>query len=1090
MENIWRELRTLRTSSSRIASALSGSLSKIVLRKVNRIASGQLNLIGPDYSVSSVYAISVESLSVGSDIGNPLEQQSDSIGLIRKIILDHDGDILDSSPDRVMACWAPSEQSNHSVVARLAIQAALKVCATVGDRFVSCVCYGELNHAIVGGVCNQFVPFIFGQVLQTLNSGNTLARSQGSQFVFSNVILNMNSDLSSSLTNIAPISQEFSSCSIPSDTLLKVPLDAQSARVQQDLTCASHQWILSCIPHFSPDRKEIQWKFPNFGSDVVSICVRIEFETFLRPKDSETPQNLAESFTRMQAAVASLQRRCFAVNGELWRIAVHDTEIHVFIACWLIDQGNFASIEGMISCIFHDLNAMQIQFSIGIDSKAANIVTFGPDTRSTFFIASECVRNSETTAVSCPWYHIQTNCIECFPTSAHSTLCNLGSDVPNVFKHVQKIHTIQQGTIFFERQEAMSEFQLFLEHIRDDPHQGALAICGCFGSGKSNVLNSMQFASGVKGIMSLRCCPESRNSPPLAPFISILSQLLGIDMLSATKEYKLQKCRSYVRTQMLADDRDVALLGVILDFTLENDFLEGLTVSGILEELKSVMSRAFHALGSSSSPFILFIENIHLLDSFSWDLLMDLVSKKVNIVCEALDAYDSDIFALEMKEFLRHTGVTKFPLNTVSLEVFEAFLCQKFKCTRVKPEVVSYLRTQSGGRNLFANEWSDYMMINQSVSVDDGELKFSGDYCLSVNPIVPSSVQCLIEADFCRLQETQQLFLKIVAILGRCFTLEDVCFLSRKQSSKPFASSKKTSVQEAQATYELCSRLCELGFLRPDVEFQELFTVTYVAPSLLTAAGSAFNPVLHTQKAAGLEGDSVIFWCFQSHVVQNIILGMLRDDQKKAISLKVASQCQFTSKALTHQAQESAKSSFRIARHLFDGGNSIDSLSVIHTLSATSIYSFIRENVFLCFPPPALFEVNETAYIASRMFLVPWIREFCRSVESTNPFKVRSCSASPLRSTANRPPSSKSSSPSKISADGIFQVIVCRAHFRFILIEMFQDHELKLKAELSSISIKSSSNKLQRLTDPPKRLARCGGVMNKRPLLIAVLNSY
>ena len=87
-----------------------------------------------------------------------------------------------------------------------------------------------------------------------------------------------------------------------------------------------------------------------------------------------------------------------------------------------------------------------------------------------------------------------------------------------------------------------------------------------------------------------------------------------------------------------------------------------------------------------------------------------------------------------MKQFLRHTGVTKLPRSTVSLEVFEAFLCQKFKCIRVKPEVVSYLRTQSGGRNLFANEWSDYMMINQSVSVDEGELKFSGEYCLSVNP--------------------------------------------------------------------------------------------------------------------------------------------------------------------------------------------------------------------------------------------------------------------------------------------------------------------------------------------------------------------
>ncbi len=76
-------------------------------------------------------------------------------------------------------------------------------------------------------------------------------------------------------------------------------------------------------------------------------------------------------------------------------------------------------------------------------------------------------------------------------------------------------------------------------------------------------------------------------------------------------------CCSYARTQMLADDRGVALLGVIFDFTLENDLLEGLAVGAILEELKSVfsvLSRAFYALGSASNPFILFIENIYLLD--------------------------------------------------------------------------------------------------------------------------------------------------------------------------------------------------------------------------------------------------------------------------------------------------------------------------------------------------------------------------------------------------------------------------------------------------------------------------------------------
>jgi hypothetical protein len=518
----------------------------------------------------------------------------------------------------------------------------------------------------------------------------------------------------------------------------------------------------------------------------------------------------------------------------------------------------------------------------------------------------------------------------------------------------------------------------------------------------------------------LRCCPEARSNPPLSPFISILSQLLNIDLPSATKESKLQKCRSFVRTQMLADDRDVALLGVIFDFTLENDFLEGLNVTEILQELKSVMSRAFHALGSLPDPYVLFIENVYLLDSYSWDLLMDLASKKVNIVCEALSAFDSDAFALEMKALLRRSDITKVLLGAVSLEVFEAFLCQKFKCERVKPEIVSYLHTQSSGRNLFANEWSDFMMMNGNITVIENELVFNGDYCLSINFVIPSSIQLLVETDFLRLDESKQLFLKIVAVLGRSFTLEDVCFLTRKPSSKPFLSSKRSSVQEAQDTYEICSCLCEIGIIRQDIEAHDLFTVTYVAPSLLTATGNTFDSVLHTQKAAGLSTDSVLFWCFQSHVVQSIVLNQLKDDQKKTISLKIASQCQYNSKALTFSAQETAKSSFRIAQHLFESGNSIDALSVIHTLSPSSIYNYLRQNVFLCFPPPVSYEVSEEAYIASRMFLVPWICSFCRCVESVNPYRMRALSPNLLHIGSNRVSASRSSSPSR--AQSSFQV--------------------------------------------------------------------
>jgi len=1020
MEAVWREIRNLRATNLRITSALSGSLSDIVLRRVNRITSGQLQAIGPDCSVSPVYAIAIESKSVGTEITGTREHQPENIGLIKEIILDHYGDILDSSPSRVVACWVQSETVKPTFLARLAIQAASKVLTILGNEVVSCICDGRLNHVIAGGVCSQFVQIVYGEVLEDLTFGNSLARVQDKRFVVSKTILALSADFSSALSSAA-VSERFSSCTVPSDAMLSTmnsSLDVMCcSTLDQDLSGASLQCVLSCIPFLSPARSIIQPHVLNSGPNFVSICVRMNFHSCLHPHNSQTTSELAQeqSFACIQTAIALIQKHCFAACGELWRTVLQGSELYGFLAFGLnTSLCDFLAIEGMISSIVHDLETLSIECSIGIDSSAAQVIIYGPEKRHTFFIQSPSISNSQAFAVSCPWNHLKTGCPEMFPTSQHISLCPLESDESNVFKYSvaagQKVLSVAEPSIFFEHQEASSTFQRHLEKIRDDPHQGVFAICGCFGSGKSHLMNTMQALSKSNGFRSITLCPKTRSCPPLSPWFGILGQLLEIDQSTPT-EQKLQKCRSFVRSQMLADDRDVALLGVMLEFTLENDLLEGLTVAAIHKELQSVIARAFYVLQSGSHPFIIFIENVYLLDPSSWDLLTELATKRVNIVCEALYPYDSDIFALEMKTFLRHKGISKLQLDSVTLEVFEAFLCQKFKCGFVKPEVVAYLRTQSGGRNLFANEWANYMMKNQSLCVVENVLGFSGDYCLSVNPVVPSSVRMLIETDFFRLDETQQLFLKIAAILGRSFTIEDVCFLSRKQSSKPFSQTKHSTSQEARFTFELCSRLCELGILRQDLESQELFTVTYIAPTLLTAAGNTSNAVLNTQKAAGLDCDYVLFWCFQSHVVQNIVMGLLQDDEKKVISLKIGSHCQYSSKALTAHAQESADSSFKIARHFFEGGNFLDARAVINTLSPLSILNFLRKNILLCFPPPSSYEVSEEAYIASRMFLVPWIREFCRCIESINPFKARLSSSSSPRTTNTS--SSRSSSPSK-----------------------------------------------------------------------------
>ena len=192
----------------------------------------------------------------------------------------------------------------------------------------------------------------------------------------------------------------------------------------------------------------------------MSICVKLNLGSFIQPPDSQTASEFTESFVCIQAAITSLQRHHFAVQGEPSRMVVHGAEAHIFLACWLEPDCDFVAIEGMISCIVQDFNAMGIQFSIGIDSKAGTIVTVGPETRSTAFTQSKCVQKSHPSHVYAHGIISRQNVPDVFPTSAHSTLIRSGSDTPNHFKFApeKKIHSVARLPVLFEHHEASLEF--------------------------------------------------------------------------------------------------------------------------------------------------------------------------------------------------------------------------------------------------------------------------------------------------------------------------------------------------------------------------------------------------------------------------------------------------------------------------------------------------------------------------------------------------------------------------------------------------------------------------------------------------------
>jgi hypothetical protein len=88
-----------------------------------------------------------------------------------------------------------------------------------------------------------------------------------------------------------------------------------------------------------------------------------------------------------------------------------------------------------------------------------------------------------------------------------------------------------------------------------------------------------------------------------------------------------------------------------------------------------------------------------------------------------------------------------------------------------------------------------------------------------------------------------------------------------------------------------------------------------------------------------------------------------------------------------------------------------------------------------------------------------------------NPLRIRS--ASPIqRIASNGGPSSRSSSPAKTQGHVQVAHALETTHFYF---QTHQGNQSNGIMELSTLSIKSSSDRLSRLTDPPKRLARCGG---------------
>lgn len=244
----------------------------------------------------------------------------------------------------------------------------------------------------------------------------------------------------------------------------------------------------------------------------------------------------------------------------------------------------------------------------------------------------------------------------------------------------------------------------------------------------------------------------------------------------------------------------------------ENDHTLSMNADNRAQTTRNLIVGLLEA-AAKTTPLLIAIEDAHWMDSASWELAEQAVSRVPRLLL-LLSVRPSSDAAERLARLATRPDVTTIRLGALHDYEIRELVCRRLDAEGIPDELAALINRRAEGHPFFAEELSVALRDSGAVVVQDGTCRLTGDITSVATHSLPDNVQGIVATRIDQLTPQHQLTLKVAAVLGRQFALADL------SKVHPLSVASESLQEHARA-------ITEAGLLIPATERADRFSFSH-----------------------------------------------------------------------------------------------------------------------------------------------------------------------------------------------------------------------------------------------------------------------
>jgi class 3 adenylate cyclase len=218
-------------------------------------------------------------------------------------------------------------------------------------------------------------------------------------------------------------------------------------------------------------------------------------------------------------------------------------------------------------------------------------------------------------------------------------------------------------------------------------------------------------------------------------------------------------------------------------------------------------------IAAKATPLLIVLEDAHWMDSASWELAEQAVSRVSRLLL--LVSVRTPIDGNEtLGRLAKRSDATTIRLGALNDDEIRELVCRRLDAEAIPDELAAFVHLRAEGHPFFAEELALALRDGGAVVVRDGTCRLTRDLTSGAAYSLPDTVHGIVATRIDQLTPQQQLTLKVAAVLGRQFGLADLVEVH------PLCAG-------LEALREQAKRIAEAGLLFSSAERADLFSFSH-----------------------------------------------------------------------------------------------------------------------------------------------------------------------------------------------------------------------------------------------------------------------